>query len=242
MLTPVKCLALRTVPISDDRALLSAWSDDAGRLTFAMPCGSGREARRRRALTSPMALFEGVADLRPGRDIYTLRDMSPLPGSVAIGGTPLHHAQATFLADVLDRLLRRAAPDKALADFVFSSAAILSASRGASLAHFTISFLVHLAYGLGIGPGLPDKCRGTVFDMRQGNFRPSAPLHPDWLGDDATRILALLARTPLHRAARLHLSGAARRQALDLILRYYAIHLVDLTDLASLDILRAVFD
>ncbi|MBP3537467.1 MAG: recombination protein O N-terminal domain-containing protein, partial [Muribaculaceae bacterium] len=74
MLTPVHCIALRTVRLSDSRNLLSAWSREAGRITFAIPAGATREARRRKAMTSPLAFFEGIADIRDNRDIQTVRD------------------------------------------------------------------------------------------------------------------------------------------------------------------------
>ncbi len=77
------CLALRHVAVSDSRSLLSAWSRELGRITLAFPSATSREGRRRRALTPPMALFEGVAEVRPGREVLAMRDLSPQAGSVA---------------------------------------------------------------------------------------------------------------------------------------------------------------
>ncbi|MDE5662357.1 MAG: recombination protein O N-terminal domain-containing protein, partial [Muribaculaceae bacterium] len=51
MYTHLDCIALRTTKVSDSKNLLSAWTRTHGRLTFSLPAGAGREARRRRALT-----------------------------------------------------------------------------------------------------------------------------------------------------------------------------------------------
>lgn len=75
MYTALHCIALRTVRHSDTKNIVSAWSRELGRVAFAFPAGSGREARRRRALTTPLALFEGQCELRPGREIHTIRDL-----------------------------------------------------------------------------------------------------------------------------------------------------------------------
>ena len=50
MYEPLECIALRTTRISDSKSLLSVWERTRGRLTFAIPAGASREARRRRAL------------------------------------------------------------------------------------------------------------------------------------------------------------------------------------------------
>ena len=77
MVQAVKCIALRTVKVADSRNLLSVWTAGDGRLSFAVAAGHGREAARRRALMSPLATFEAVADIRPQRAIHTLRDVAP---------------------------------------------------------------------------------------------------------------------------------------------------------------------
>ena len=240
MQTRIRCIALRSVRTAGDKVLLSAWTD-AGRTTFAMPSGKSREAQRRRALTIPLALFEGVADIRPDRDIVRIADVSPLPASVAVVGSTLHSMQAMFIADVLDRLLRRTAPDEYLTDFLFDSLAVFGELSGAALANFAIHFLARLTYFFGIEPDTAGAWRGTYFDMREGRFCLSAPMHPDALEPAAARVMCLLLQLPLHRTGLLRLSNLARARALEEILKYYSIHLAPISDLTSLDILRTLF-
>ena len=65
MYESLHCLALRTVRHDDRTSILSAWTAECGRVGISMPAGTGREAQRRRALTMPLAIFEGVVVSRP---------------------------------------------------------------------------------------------------------------------------------------------------------------------------------
>jgi len=228
------CLALRTVKVSDSRNLLSVWSREHGRLTFAMPAGKSREATRRRALTMPLSLFEGMSNVNMLRDVQTIRDICAIPSApLPPGAMPT----ALFLTEVLDLLLRRSEPDDALSDYLFDAAATLGTLNGTALIMFHILFLYRLTIFAGIEPDSETYTRGSVFDMREGIFRLSPPLHPDYIAGMDCRVMYLLgALRPGSAAIRLNHEG--RKRATDLLIRYYTLHHTPLTSLKSLDTLR----
>lgn len=238
MLTPVHCIALRTVRLSDSKNLLSVWSREAGRLTFAVPAGSGREARRRRAITAPLGTFEGVCDIRPDREIHSVRDVMPMAGSAAMNLSPVQGLTSLFLAEVLDRLLSACSPEPGLNDYLFESLELFPNLKGRAAANFHLLFLFGLTYFTGIAPDLSEYAGGAVFDLRDGRFRTSAPVHGDCVDGDAARILVLMANTPYSKGGRLPLGREERNRTLDLILHYYSLHLAPLESIKSLEILR----
>lgn len=234
------CIALRTVRLSDSKNLLSVWSREAGRITFAVPAGASREARRRRAITAPLGAFEGVCDIRPDREIHSVRDVMPMAGSAAMNPSPQQTLTSLFLAEVLDRLLASCAPDDVLSDYLFSSFEIFKNLKGRAAANFHLLFLFGLSYFTGIAPDLDGYARGAVFDLRDGRFRTAEPLHHDIVEGDMARALPLLAALPLSKGGRLRLSREQRNDALDMILRYFSFHLVPLDSIKSLEILRGL--
>lgn len=242
MLTKLHCIALRTVRVNDSRNLQSVWSREYGRLTIAMPAGNSREARRRRALTAPLALFEAVGDVRPEREIISVRDLMPLPDSPVMSMSPVRTASAAFLAEALDLLLRRTPADDMLSTYLFDAVAYYGDAGAASAANFHISFLYHLSSFLGIAPDLEEYSPGDYFDMREGRFTATAPLHGDCLSASDSRMLLALARVPLARCGMLRVPRYERRRAVDVILHYYSLHLCELEGLQSLSVLRRIFD
>lgn len=240
MLEPIECIALRSVAAGETSVLLSAWSRSHGRITIAMPAGSSRESRRRRALTTPLAHFEAVADFRAGKDIIRVRDLVPLPTSPLL--SPTRIVGASFMAEILDRLLRRSEADEALSDYLFAATSLYGSAGAAVARNYHIFFLAHLAAFLGIEPDLADGGTSAYFDMREGRVSPSIPLHSDYIGPDDMRTLKALARVPLRLCGCIGIERYHRRRAIDLILRYYELHLIELEGLKSLPILRQIFD
>ncbi|MDE6121129.1 MAG: DNA repair protein RecO C-terminal domain-containing protein [Muribaculaceae bacterium] len=239
MYRSLHCIALRTVRHSDSKNLLSAWSRELGRVTFSMPSGAGREARRRRGLTSPLALFEGEADVRPGREILQMRDLRPMAGSLAMDTSPVKGLTALFLAEFLDLIMRRAEPDGALSDFVFASLEYFAEMTDAgALANFHLVFVCRLMHYAGIAPDVTED--GSFFDMREGRFRTTPPLHAEWLDENETAMLRVLAGARYDTAATVAQERLSRNILLDIMLRYYSIHLMPLTSLKSLEVLRGL--
>lgn len=233
----LECIALRTVKVSDSKSLLSAWTRQLGRVSFSIPAGAGREARRRRALCSPLATFFGECDVKPGREIHSLRDVRAGAMSLAVAASPAKSIIAIFLSEVLDLLLRRSEPDEALSDFLFGSIeAFAAVADNSCTASFHIIFLYHLTHYAGIGPDAGTYTPGCVFDLREGLFRTTAPLHPDFIAGEECSHFASLASarydTPLH------IPAPIRRSLLDSLLTYYSLHLMSFSSLKSLEILR----
>lgn len=233
------CIALRTVAISDSKSLVTAWSREAGRVTFAFPAGGSRESRRRRALSSPLGLFEGRSEIKPGHEILSLRDFSPMAGSPALAPRDIWRTmQATFLAEVLDRLLTRTAPEEILSDYLFDSMRTLARTQDArACANFHLVFLYGLCRFAGIAPNLDGLGPGAVFDLREGCCRSSRPLHTDYIDAPQTPVLRILARANFNNMHRLRFSRDERREILARMLQYYSIHLGTLSELKSLAVL-----
>lgn len=243
MSTTLNCIALRTVRFNESKNLLTVWTRQSGRLTLAMPAGASREARRRRALTTPLSTFDCVADIKPGREVHSVRDMSAAPHSLAVEFSAPKQLVSMFLAEVLDLLLKRAEPDGPLSDFLFYSLEVFAAlTEPAAVANFHIVFLYGLSYFAGIAPDLSGWSNGAVFDLREGVFRTTLPMHRDFLSSRESLALVSVSRVSYRTAGRLPFNREARNRALDVILQYYTFHLASMSSVKSLEILRAMLD
>lgn len=219
------CIALRTIRHDDSTSVLSAWSAERGRVGIAMPAGSGREARRRRALTMPLALVEGVCVSRPGRDLLQLRDVRPMAVTPSLHSHPVKGMMALFLADVLDGVLRTSEPDGNMSDFLFGSVKALDAVRHpTALANFHLWFLRALGTMAGVAPDYGSWRPGAVFDMAEATFRPTPPLHSRFLMPEEAAGVRLLGRLTLNNISRIRLTREQRRRMLEGILEYYSLH------------------
>lgn len=241
MLKTLHCIALRTIKYNDRNNILTVYSLESGRVSLLTPAGSGREASRRRAITMPLSVFQCQVDMRPGRDIYHLREPQSYIALHAVHAHPAKGAIAMFLAELLSVILKESLEDRALFAFLTDAISRLESSRH-GVANFHIAFLYRLGRFVGIEPDVSTYMPGRVFDMREGIFRVSPPLHTHYLNSDEASIVAKLSRINLQNAHVYSFSREQRRQVLQLILDYYTLHYESLASLRSIDVLRMLFD
>lgn len=239
MFENLDCIALRTVRYSDTRNILTAYSRQRGKVVMSIPAGGGRSAARVRAITMPLSVFRCVADVRPGREILQVRDMTGAPVPFLDG--PVRSSLGLFIADILASLLREPQRDEALYDFIVYMRACIAQSSGMALANMHICFLLRLQHFMGIEPDWTTYSPGAVLDLADGIFRRSAPLHGRWIPTSEAEAAWKLRRMTPRNARLFAMSHAERNLVLDRLLQYYRIHFPGLTALTSLDVLRSVF-
>ena len=239
----IRAVALRTVRYNDTKAILTAWSAELGRISLLMPATDSRESRRRRALTMPMSLFEGEVDVRPGRDILSVRDMRAAAVTPSLSADFGKATVAMFMAECLDSMLREAAVgDEALWELIRETVTGLDLSTDpAAIANTHLWFLYRLCALTGVEPDSATYRPGRLFDLRSGTFRDSAPGHTDYVEAAQAPFLVALARLTPRTLHLMHLTADARNAALDLILRYCSLHALTPGPLNTLSVLRSLF-
>lgn len=235
------CIALRTIRYSDNRSILSAWTAERGYMSFAMPAGAGREANRRRALTMPLSAFEGVCDIRSGRDVMFIKDIKPMHIGMAMISDPSKLAVALFMSECYEKLLRTSQRDDALSLIIFDTVSALNAAGRRGIANFTLWALYRLTIPLGIQPDMSQWDRDAIFDMEGARWVKTTPTNSVYLNRDESRAVKMLSRMNRENIERIRLSLETRRRMLDGILKYYDLHYCKLTPLKSLDIVRELF-
>ena len=136
-------------------------------------------------------------------------------------------------------MLATSAPDGRLSDFLFGAVRALDATSDANaLANFHLWFLRALATLTGIAPDFGSWSPGAVFDMAEGLFRSTPPVHGRYLLPADALGVRLLGRLTPANVGR----AATRRRLLDGTLDYFALHgALSGSGARSLDILKSLF-
>lgn len=231
-------IGLRNVRHNDAQTVMTAYSLEEGRVSLVVAAGAGRGARRIKALTQPLQPLSVVADFVAGRELGRLVEAVPYGRVVFLYDHPVRAMIAQFIAEVLGRVLRENRGDSRLFEFLQLSIDMLELATGTQLANFHMIFLVALARHMGIAPDASGYRPGMVFDMVDGIFRESPPLHRRYLEGDCVQAAALLCRLTYRTSKVVKLSHEQRSAIVDAIMDYYSIHLVRMSDLRTLPVLR----
>lgn len=237
--TTLTFIALRTVKYNDRNSILSGYSREEGPVSLLVPAGTGREAVRVRALTTPLSVVECEATRRPGRDLYRLSSPRACLVTPNLLTDPARCMTAQFLAEVLSVVLREGQAEERLFDFLTDSITVLDTAPHP--ANFHLAFLVGLAAIIGIAPDVTGYRPGSVFDMKEGVFRLTHPLHRHFLSGEDSEAMFKISRISYSNMEHFRLTRDERNRALDTILDYYTMHYAPLGNLQSLSILRSLF-
>ena len=230
-------IVLRTVKYGDDSLIIDLLTREEGRVSAVVRTGSSQKSRMRRRLFQPLAVLDVDLSRTPRSTMSRIADARLAMTYATLPFDDVKLSLAFFVAEFLQYATRDQRADAPLYDFVEQSLAWLdNASRG--IANFHLMFMMRLSLFLGFLPDLGSYVPGAFFDLREGVFTPHAPIHPDVLPPgEAAKVQTLMRMSP----SNLHLfllSHHERNRIVDIVLRYYRLHIPQFGDMKTLEVLR----
>ena len=125
MIEKLQGVVLRTIKYNDKNAIVRVYTDMHGVIAFLLPQGNGKVARQRRALFQPLSLVEIVADIRQGRDLYSIKEARCLHPLHSLHTDPVKNAVALFVTELLSAVIVEQERNPALFSFVAGSVVFL---------------------------------------------------------------------------------------------------------------------
>ena len=195
----------------------------------------------------PLGLFEGVADIRPGRELIFVRDVKQWSGAetvnVDVSSHPVRSTVAIFVAEIIGVVTREGDGDTALWNLITETVDVIARGSAVALANIPVAFLFRLASILGVEPDIAEFSPGMGLDLQDGVFRRTRLLHDFWVGADEARGVTVLAEAfdGYRHAALVRLPRSVRSRLLDGMIKFFTLHHFPLDKLRSPEILKAVF-
>jgi DNA repair protein RecO (recombination protein O) len=170
-----------------------------------------------------------IAELRPAIDVSDLR-------------FDVHkNAIATLIAEILNKCIAEGQSESMLYYFIKMSVRQLANAR--QMGNFHLSFLIHLSHYLGFLPQLKGQTHRPLFlDLREGLFVAQRPLHLDYLEQYFTEKWMEFIKMAPEDSASISLRRSERREILEQILKFYAIHLPGTQRLKTPEVLVSLYD
>ncbi|MDR1500452.1 MAG: DNA repair protein RecO [Tannerellaceae bacterium] len=233
-------IVLHAITYSDTRLMVHIYTEAYGRMSCVAVRGIRKNAMPG-ALLMPLSIIDMEIVRQRVDGLYRLSEVKAAYPLGRLSSDPVRNALALFLAEVLFRTLKESGPDGRLFDFLTHSIRLLESTE-AGIANFHLAFLLRLLRYLGVFPDI-DSCReGYWFDMKNGVFVDSPPLHSYFLNRDESRILASLFRISYENMSLYAFSRHERVIILDRIIAYYRFHLPEVPEIRSLAVLQSLFD
>jgi len=236
-----KAIVLHTIKYNDTSIIADLFTEEMGKASFAVKMSQSRKAQVKRSFFQPLSIVNIDYDGRSSSQLQHIRSVQFAYSYSSLPFHPVKDAVAIFLAEFLSRVLRNEGVNEPLFKFIESSLMWFDCSDS-GIANFHLVFIMRLTRFLGIYPNVEDYSAGCVFDLRNSIFTNELPLHTDIVKGGEARLISLFLRMNYENMHAFQLSRTERNRCLEICLRYYRIHIADMPELKSVDVLKELFD
>ncbi|WP_424784886.1 DNA repair protein RecO [Prevotella pallens] len=240
MITKTRGIVLRSVRFGESSLIVDVLTKSSGRVSFMVHIPKTSKGKIKKQYFQPMTLLDFEYDFRQRSNLQRIKDVRvSLPYS-SIPIDPAKSCISLFLSEFIYYATRNEQENPTLFTYISTSLEWLD-NAYEDFANFHLVFMMRLGKFLGFHPFLEDFTPGCFFDLRNGCFTLSMPLHADFLNAADAGHLYNLMRMNFETMKLFKLSHDDRNRITEIVLRYYKLHLPNMPELQSFDILREVF-
>ena len=239
MLKKTKAIVLFTLKYNDTSSIVHAFTEEEGHMSFLLRIPKSHKAKVKNVLFQPLSILELNIDVSKHGLSYIREAQSVFPFN-SIPFDPLKLSLALFIAEYLSKVLREEAQNLPLFAYLENSIQWLDGSNELP-SNFHLVFLMRLSRFLGLYPNLDNYHEGDFFDLENGCFVSSQPFHGQFVQGEQAKLILTLMRMNYETMHLFKMSRADRNEILDVLLKYYSIHIPGSADLNSLPVLKELF-
>ena len=240
MLHKTRGIVLRTANYADTSIITKIYTERFGIQSYLIKGAKRKKASIKANLFQPFSLLELVAYKKEKKQLQTLKEARPEIYFYSIPHEPAKTSILFFLNEVVLKCLQEEENNPELFSFLHESIQTLDAEEN-SFINLHLIFLVRLSRFLGFYPQGGFSDTNSLFDLRDGKFTNKKPLHPDYLTAENSRLLNKIILCNYYTMKNMVLSGKERKNLLDIILRFYELHLSGMNSISSRKVLEQVF-
>lgn len=232
-------IVLSALKYGESSLVVTLYTSEMGRVSTIVSVSSSAAVKRlKQPLLTPLSIIEAtVSDVKK----LSMKRLSDVHLEYVFRTIPfdvLKRSIAIFLADLFYHASQEAVPDERIYQFFRNAIEALDQDiDGVSNFHLFVMF--NLARLLGFSPDTGDD-RCPYFDLADGSFKSSHPMHSNILVGEELALWRLLCQVDIDNLASLNITSDNRQVLLEILEKYYALHIPQFKPLKSRLVLKAV--
>ena len=231
-----EALILRTTKYGDTSVVVHAYTRLFGLVALMARGVRKKGAKIPVALLQPMNLTQIVFYSGKSGALGNLNETSLTLLYRSIPFDVKKNAILMFINEILYKSLKEEQPHEALFDYIKAFLIALDEQPN----HFSnnhLFFMAGLTHHFGIFPNFEKK---GWFDLLEGVSVSPKPLHEYAISNEETVLFKMLFSTPPEEQSRIKINASERNLLLDMLLKYYALHIPGMETIRSRTILHQV--
>ena len=240
MIYKTRGIVLRTVDYSDSSLIAKIYTEQFGIQSYLIKGAKRKKASIKSNLFQPLALLELEVYKKEKQQLQSLKEVGAEVHFTSIPNNQAKTSILFFLNEILLKCLQEEEENSELFLFLHETIQTLD-SVEKFFSNLHLIFLIRFSRFLGFFPQGNYSDANSIFDLREGVFVSREPMHPDFLTKENSAFISKLIFSNYYSMETFTLSGKERKILLDILLRYYELHLSNMGNVTSHKILEQVF-
>jgi len=241
MTIKTEAIVLHSLRYGEQRLIVDMFTVEGGRLSFMVNIPKGRYGGMGKQLFQPLTILEITAETAAHGQLHKLKTAHVAVPYLSLPFSAVKLSLSLFLSDFLYQALKGEQQNIPLYMYIKDSLMWLDACDK-PVANFHLVFMLRLAQFIGFAPNTEGYAVGNVFDLRACSFSSTVPAHPDFIAASEAAVINKVMRMNYATMHLFRFTREERNRLVDMLVRYYCIHLPDFAPLRSLPVLRELFD
>ncbi|MCK9448720.1 MAG: DNA repair protein RecO [Bacteroidales bacterium] len=216
-------IVLQHIRYGDSSLIVRIYTESHGLQSFMIKGAYKRKSRFKPALFQPLSLLAFEAVIHPTRELQFMSEATLEKPFYSFTSNIKKSTIIIFLSELLSRTLKEHTTNPSLFSFLSHSLEWFDL-RKEKFSDFHLYFIIELSRHLGFYPKTDQYNTGYLFDIIDGEFKPSHQLNLHTLSAENSQYLYKLCQTRLDNIETLGFSREIRRSLLDNLLIFYQHH------------------
>jgi DNA repair protein RecO (recombination protein O) len=199
-----------------------------------------KNARQHAATFQPLTPVDLVVYHKDKPGIQRISEIRPSPPLRDIPFNVVKSTIALFLDEVLCKVVREEEGNPLLFEFIFNSLQQLDVQQPVS-ADFHLLFLIRLSRHIGFYPIQNHSELNPFFNLQDGKFQSSIPLHPYYLDESSSTRFAKLIQQSADLSSTLGYVQEEKKILIENVLEYFRLHIEGFGQVKSHKVLEQIF-
>lgn len=238
MNSKTKAIVLHAIKYKDTSLIVKCYTEKHGNQTYLLKGILGnKKGKIKAAYFQPLNILDIVASTSKNGELHYIKEVANIYHYKNIYSSIVKQTIILFLSEVLQMSLKEESEHKELFEYIKYSLVWFDAQN--KVANFHLLFLFKLTKFLGFFPNLEGHNK-KYFDLKDGIYTDTFDF--ECIEGENLTIFKQLEGIKFDEVSMQYFSNIERQNLLDLMLRFYELHIANFRKPKSLDILKSIFE
>lgn len=227
------------VRYADTSAVVKVYTENFGLKSYLVKGLYNKKSKLRPSLFSHMTMLDLIVYQRDNRGLNYISEANICRHLQTVTGDMSRSAVLMFINELLYKCIKEEEPNRQLFRFIETSIDLLN-NPDVPVPLFHLHFMLRLTTFLGFAPRFSKVSQGSFFDMEEGIFMDSEPLHRYYISGPSATLLERLQLADFNILKEISFSAAVRDDLLIKLIEFYRLHIPDMGEMKTVRVLHEI--